>query len=296
MEAISRVVNCDNKLEICFLDLLSDDGWDDAIKSCRYVIHAASPVSLLASNNIEDLVKPAVDGLKRCLFFSIKNNVKRFVMTSSFSAIGAGSKKAEMNDEDWTDLDNPFISPYDISKTKAEKFLWNYKEELNTTAEIEICSVNPVIVIGPSLSRDMGVSNQVIKKLLDKSTPLTPRCGLNLVDVKDVAKIHVKAMLSSKANGKRFLLSAKTLWFNEIAHILRKNGYKNAPRFNAPNFLIKLLSIFDKELEIVLFYLGFKNKLHCNNAINIFDWVPSDIENSIIETANQMKDYKIISE
>ena len=294
IDSISKIVDCNNKLEICYLDLLEDEGWDDAIYGCKYVIHAASPVSLLSSNNIDDLVRPAVDGLRRCLFSSIKNNVKKFIMTSSFSAIGAGSKKNEISDQDWTNLDNPNISPYDISKTKAEKFLWDYFLKEDNSNKIEVCTINPVIVVGPSLSMDIGISNQVVKKLLDGSMPFTPKCGLNLVDVKDVAKIHVKAMLSSATNGKRFLLSAKSLWFQELAQILRNNGYKRAPKFNAPNFLIKFLSNFDKELEIVIFYLGFKNKLRCVNAKNILKWEPSRIEKSIIETANQMLEYGII--
>ncbi len=294
IDSISKVVDCKNKLEICLLDLLVDEGWDDAIKGCKYVIHAASPVSLLSTNNIDDLVKPALEGLKRCLFSSIKNNVKRFIMTSSFSAVGAGSRKTEMNDDDWTNLDSQNISPYDVSKTKAEIFLWDYTKNIDKKNKIEVCSINPVIVVGPSLSNDIGVSNQVIKKLLDGSIKFTPYCGLNLVDVKDVAKVHIQAMLNPKSHGKRFLLSAKSLWFQEIAQILRKNGYKKAPRFNAPNFLIRLLSIFDKELEIVLFYLGFKNKLKCDNAKDILKWEPSKIEKSIVETAEQMFKYGII--
>ena len=119
IDGISKVVDCNRKLEFCQLDLLKDDGWDDALNECEYVLHTASPVSLLLSNNPDDLIKPAVDGLERCLNSAVKNNVKRFVMTSSFSAIGAGSKEKELDDTNWTDLDNPHISPYDISKTKA---------------------------------------------------------------------------------------------------------------------------------------------------------------------------------
>ncbi len=294
IDSLHSVVDCSNKLEFCKLDLLKDDGWDDALQDCKYVLHTASPVSLLLSNNPEDLIRPAVDGLERCLKSAIKNKVKRFIMTSSFSAVGAGSKIKELDDTNWTDLKSPNISPYDISKTKAEMFLWDYVDNLEDSKKIEVCSINPVIVIGPSLSNDIGVSNTVVKKLLDGSTPMTPKFGINLVDVKDVADIHIEAMLNKNASGKRFLLSSETMWFSEVSKILRDNNFKKAPRFTAPNFLIKILALFDKELKIVLFYLGFKNVLKTTNALNILNWKPRNVKRSIIETAKQLYELGIV--
>ena len=294
IDSISKVDDCKEKLEFCQLDLLKDDGWDDALKGCKYVLHTASPVSLLLSNNPEDLIKPAVNGLERCLNSAVKNNVKRFVMTSSFSAIGAGSKEKELDDTNWTDLNNPHISPYDISKTMAEKFLWEYTSKLDKSKNIEVCSINPVIVVGPSLSKDVGVSNIVVKKLLDGTSPMVPRFGLHLVDVKDVADMHLEAMINPKAAGKRFLLCSESLWFKEVSNILRSNNFNKAPKFTAPDLLVKILAMFDKELKIVLFYLGFKNKLNSNNAKKIFRWKPKKVNQAIIDTAKQLYDLGIL--
>ena len=294
IDSISKVVDCKEKLEFYQLDLLKDDGWDDALKGCKYVLHTASPVSLLLSNNPDDLIKPAVNGLERCLNSAVKNNVKRFVMTSSFSAIGAGSKEKEIDDTNWTDLNNPHISPYDISKTMAEKFLWEYVSKLDKSKNIEVCSINPVIVVGPSLSEDVGVSNTVVKKLLDGTSPMVPRFGLHLVDVKDVADMHLEAMINPKAAGKRFLLCSESLWFKEVSNILRSNNFNKAPKFTAPNLLVKILAMFDKELKIVLFYLGFKNKLNSNNAKKILSWKPEKVNQAIIDTAKQLYELGIL--
>lgn len=294
IDSISKVVDCDGKLEFCQLDLLKDDGWNDALDECEYVLHTASPVSLLLSNNPDDLIKPAVNGLERCLNSAVKNNIKRFVMTSSFSAIGAGSKEKELDDTNWTDLNNLNISPYDISKTKAEMFLWEYVSKLDKSKNIEVCSINPVIVVGPSLSKDVGVSNTVVKKLLDGSSPMVPKFGVNLVDVKDVADMHIEAMINPKAAGKRFLLSSESLWFTEVSNILRLNNFNKAPKFTAPNFLVKILAIFDKELKIVLFYLGFKNTLYSNNAKKILNWKPKKVDQALIDTAKQLYELGIL--
>ena len=56
-------------------------------------------------------------------------------------------------------------------------FLWEYVSKLDESKNIEVCGINPVIVVGPSLSKDVGVSNTVIKKLLDGSSPMVPRFG-----------------------------------------------------------------------------------------------------------------------
>ena len=294
INSVSKIIKCKNRIKFVELDLMKDEGWDAAINGCEYVLHIASPVSLKVSDEPDTLIKPAVEGLKRCLRSAVNNKVKRFVMTSSFSAIGAGSRQKELNDDNWTDLNNPNITPYDISKTKAEIFLWNYVEKLNPSQHIEVCTINPVIVIGPSLSDDIGISNIVIRKLLDGSMPLIPKVGVNLIDVKDVAEMHIEAMLHKNAAGKRFLLSSESVWISDLAKILRNNNYSKVSRFIAPNFLIKLLSIFDKEIKIILFYLGFKNILHINNAVNILKYKPRKIKNAVLETAKQLYDLKML--
>ena len=293
IQAISKVVDCTDKIEFCELDLTKDEGWDDAIKGCDYVLHVASPLMLGFPKNPDDIILPAVNGLKRCIASAVKNKVKRFVMTSSFAAIGSGSKtKTTFDDNDWTDLDNPDLNPYNISKTKAEMALWDYIESLDKDQKIEVCTINPTVVIGPSLSHDVGGSNLAISKLLDGSMPFSAKFGIDLVDVQDVADMHIEAMLNKDAAGKRFLLSAKTIWYSDLAQFLRKNNFLKAPKYSAPNFLIRLFSLFDKEVRLVTDRLGIKYNLKPNNAINILKWKPRNVDNAIIETAGQLYDLR----
>ena len=178
IKGISKVVDCTDKIEFCELDLTKDEGWDDAIKGCDYVLHVASPLMLGFPKNPDDIILPAINGLKRCIASAVKNKVKRFVMTSSFAAIGSGSKtKTTFDDNDWTDLDNLDLNPYNISKTKAEMALWDYIQSLDEDQKIEVCTINPTVVIGPSLSHDVGGSNLAISKLLDGSMPFSAQFG-----------------------------------------------------------------------------------------------------------------------
>ena len=293
IKGISKVVDCTDKIEFCELDLTKDEGWDDAIKGCDYVLHVASPLMLGFPKNPDDIILPAVNGLKRCIASAVKNKVKRFVMTSSFAAIGSGSKtKTTFDDNDWTDLDNLDLNPYNISKTKAEMALWDYIQSLDEDQKIEVCTINPTVVIGPSLSHDVGGSNLAISKLLDGSMPFSAQFGIDLVDVQDVADMHIEAMLNKDAAGKRFLLSSKTIWYSDLAKFLRKNNFLKAPKYSAPNFLIRLFSLFDKEVRLVTDRLGIKYDLKPNNAINILKWKPRNIDNAIIETAGQLYDLR----
>jgi len=293
ISSISKVIDCTNKLEFCELNLMKDEGWEEAIKGCTYVLHIASPLMLGFPKNPDEIIKPAVNGLKRAIQSAVQNKVKRFVMTSSFAAIGSGSKtKTEFNDDDWTDLNNPDLNPYNISKTKAEMALWDYINSLDEDQRIEVCTINPTVVIGPSLSNDVGGSNLAIRKLLDGSMPFSSKFGIDLVDVQDVADMHIEAMLNKDASGKRFLLSSKTIWYSELSNILRKNKFLKAPKYVAPNFLIRLFSLFDKEVRLIVDRLGIKYKLKTNNAIQILNWKPRLIEKTIIDTANQLYELK----
>ena len=130
INAISKVIDIKGKLEFCQLDLMLDEGWDNEIEGCDYVLHLASPLIFGVPKDPNSLIQPALGGIQRCLKAAVKNKVKRFVMTSSFAAIGSGSNKIEFNDDDWTNLEYEKHA-YNISKTKAEQFLWDYINSLD---------------------------------------------------------------------------------------------------------------------------------------------------------------------
>jgi len=293
LNCLSRHVDCTGKIEFCELNLLNDEGWSESIKGCNYVLHVASPV-IPGRAEVDELVKPALGGLQRCLKAAVENKVKRFVMTSSFAAI-YGNGKSEFNDDDWTDLTNEKLFPYEISKTKAELFLWEHINSLDKSERIEVCAINPVLVVGPSLSDSVSISNRIaIKKLLTGSIPFNPKISISLVDVKDVALAHIRAMKEKNAAGKRFLLSEKTIWCSDISNILYDNGFKKVPRYTAPNWLIKFLSIFISSLRMAVEKLGKKEVLHTNNARNILKLNPKGVDQAIVSSAKQLHDLKLV--
>jgi dihydroflavonol-4-reductase len=287
IDAVEKEVSTAGMLEFCELDLLKDEGWDEAVAGCDYVQHIASPIPTTSSNDYDIVVKPAVNGIKRCLNAALKNNVKRFVMTSSVAAVGGSNHKFEYDDTDWTDLSMD-VAPYQTSKTKAEQYLWDFMKEHEGKTDMEAVAINPSMVFGSSLSDDIGASNLVIKRLIDGSLPVTLNICINIVHIKDVADMHFEAMINDKAPGKRFIASNNHMFFPEIAKVLNENGFK-APKIKLPSFLARVFSIFDKQIKHFVKDIDILRVYHAQNAKDVLGWKFRSSESAIIDAATQIK-------
>jgi Nucleoside-diphosphate-sugar epimerases len=274
-------------LEFCELDLLKDEGWDEAVAGCDYVQHIASPIPTTNSDDYDIVVKPAVNGIKRCLNAALKNNIKRFVMTSSVAAVGGSNHKNEYDDTDWTDLSMD-VAPYQTSKTKAEQYLWDFMKEHEGKTDMEAVAINPSMVFGKSLSNDYGTSNLVIKRLIDGSLPFTLNICINIVHIKDVADMHFEAMINDKAPGKRFIASNNHMFFPEIAKVLNDNGFK-APKMKLPSLLARVFSLFDKQVKHFVNDIDILRIYNAKNAKDILGWKFRSSESAIIDAATQIK-------
>ena len=291
--ALSKVVNAENRLEICELDLLKDDGWDDAVSGCDYVMHVASPLLDREPKDQDEIIRPAHEGLMRAIKSSVKNKVKRFVMTSSFSAIGYGHVKDVFDESHWTDTTQK-IGAYNKSKAIAEKAMWDYLDSLKDEEKIEAVAINPTLVIGASLSDDVGTSNIFLQKMLDGSYPVVPKVHFGYVTVKDTAKAHVAAMTHPHACGKRFILAERCMWLYEVNKILRKHGYKKAPIRQAPNLLMKFLALFNNEASAIAGFVGKTKFTNSENAKNILKFSFENVEVGILEIAQQLESLGVI--
>ena len=280
-------------LNLFTFNLTEDDGWDEGMEGCDYLLHVASPIAL--ENHDEDFfVKPAVAGVKRAFKFAKKHNVKKVVLTSSVAAIfDTLEEKTYYDETDWSDPDNPSISHYSKSKTLAERAAWDFVK--NEGNPFELAVINPALVIGPSLSGDLGESNKAIAMVATGKMPVAVPLQFGYVDVRDVATAHVLAMQNSNSNGERFALAEKDLWYKDVAKVLRENGFDKAPTFNVPVWLAKILANFSKELKITLPYLGrVRSVKNTSKAKDILGWNPRPAEQSIIDIAEQIKEMGLI--
>ena len=277
----------DANLSLYECDLMSDDGWEKAIDGCDYVLHIASPFINGLPDHEDDLIKPALTGTQRILELSATNpQIKKIIITSSFAAVGdTFNGQTVFNESDWSDPNNNKISAYNKSKTLAEKSAWDFME---SNPSFKLTVINPVGVIGPMLSDDIGTSNLFVKKILDGSTPGNPGLHIGFVDVRDVARAHVDSIKNEKSNNKRIILSKDEIWVSELSEILRNLGYK-APKRNIPKWLISVLSLFDKQLGGLIPMIGKVRNIESSIFSEVFDWELISIEESAKVTAEQLK-------
>ena len=157
--------------------------------------------------------------------------VKRVVVTSSVAAIrlADGAASRPLDEGDWTDPDNPGLTPYVRSKTIAERAAWELVRERGE--EDRLAVVNPGAIIGPVLSDDLSYSLQAVQRLLE-GMPGVPRLGFSLVDVRDVADLEIRAMTAPEAGGERFIAADRFLWMARDrrgpARAARRGGLEGA--------------------------------------------------------------------
>jgi dihydroflavonol-4-reductase len=275
----------DDNLEFCKLNLLSDDGWKDAMQGCDYLLHMASPFITYEPKNEDDLIRPAKEGTLRALKFAKDAGVKKVVLTSSVAAIAYGHEKSICGPSDWSDI-NQNIGAYTKSKTIAERAAWNFinsQEQKN----MAMTTVHPGLVLGPLLSDDIdGASADIMNKLITGQFPGNPNLNFTIVDVRDVALLHVKAISSDESNGKRCLTTSKDyLHMSKLSSILREGGYKKAPSKNIPNFIVKFLALFSSEMKGVARNLDRKYEVDISETISLFNWKPIEIKKTILDMA-----------
>ncbi len=247
------------KVEIFEADLSSDAGWDEAVKDCDCVAHIASPFPLNQPKDENELIKPAVDGTLRVLRAAKKAGVKRFVQTSSLVAVmfGHGHDKLNFNEDDWSNLNGPGMNPYNKSKTLAEKAGRDFIAAEG--GNMHYSTINPGLVMGPSLDEEIGTSLELVQMFLAGKYPGAPKLKMPVVDVRDIAKMHLLAMETDEPSGGRYAGVSEMSWMMEISTALRNglgDGAKKVPKFELPNFMLKLVGLFGPAAKSIIPELG----------------------------------------
>jgi nucleoside-diphosphate-sugar epimerase len=273
-------------------DLESDAGWPQAVAGCDYVLHLASPFPMGLPRHEDDLIVPARQGALRVLRASREAGVKRVVLTSSFAAVGYGHgpQSAPFDETSWTDLSGQGVSPYVKSKTLAERAAWDFVAREGGSLELSV--VNPVGVFGPVLAPDYATSIVVVQRMMDGSVPGCPRLYFGVVDVRDVADLHLRAMTDPAAKGERFLaVSGAFLSMLEIAQVLHDRlgpAAKRVPTRQLPNWMVRLASLADPVLKQVVPELGKKKDATSAKAQRVLGWSPRSAADALVATAESM--------
>lgn len=263
-------------------DLLSDAGWDAAMQGCTYVLHVASPFLLAEPKHEDELIVPAVEGTRRVVAAAQRAGVKRLVLTSSTFAIIAGKDSGRYGPGTWSDT-SARIGAYARSKTLAERAAW----EAAKGGTMELTVINPGAVFGPSLGAKMdGQSVALMTAMIGGKMPMIPDMSMGMVDVRDVARLHVRAMTAPGAAGQRFIAaSADPISMATVAGVLRDAGYKKVPSRRAPAALLKVMALFDREARGMLPFIGKAAAFDNSATLAALNWQPTPLETSFREMA-----------
>lgn len=286
-------VEAGSRLSFAAADLMRDAGWAEAVAGCDYVLHVASPFPAGTPKHEDELIIPAREGALRVLRASRDAGVKRVVLTSSFAAIGYGHppEKNQFTEADWTNPERPGVGAYQKSKTLAERAAWDFMAREGGALELSV--INPVGVFGPVLGPDFSSSILLLKQLLGGAMPACPRLYFGVVDVRDVADLHLRAMTDPAARGERFLaVAGDFLGLIDIARILRTHlgdVARKVPTRELPDWLVRFAALFIPMVRQTLPELGKVKNGSNEKAKRMLGWAPRTSTECLVATAESLQ-------
>lgn len=270
-QALAPHANLDERLEFVEADLSKDSGWTEAVRGCRYVLHVRS---------------------------ASEARVERVVMTSSLAAVIYGHPRdgsRVYDEESWSILGED-VGAYEKSKTIAERAAWDFVNALPADRRTELVTVNPGLVLGPILDDDYGTSGELVKKLLRHEMPGCVRVGWAMVDVRDVAKMHLLAMTRQEAAGQRFVCAGEFAWMIDVARVLdrhfRSKGYR-VPLRELPGWTLRVAAVFDKTMGLIVHELGKRQDVSHARAEKVLGWRPRGLEEMVVAMGESLIRYGV---
>jgi nucleoside-diphosphate-sugar epimerase len=286
-----------DRLSFVAADLTSNVGWPQAVSGCAFVLHVASPFPQRQPRNENDLIVPAREGALRVLRAARDAGVRRVVLTSSFAAIGYGTpaKDEAYTESDWTNP-NGHVSAYVKSKTLAERAAWDFIDREG--GGLELAVINPVGIVGPVLGRRLSASIELVRRPLSGGVPGLPKTSFGIVDVRDVADLHLRAMTAPAARGERFLaVAGDFMTLPDMATVLKSRlgaAADGVPTRVLPNWMVRLAAWFDPSLRDVAHRLGHPMNASHEKARRVLGWQPRSPEDSLVATAASLIDFNLV--
>jgi dihydroflavonol-4-reductase len=290
--AVAPAVDAGDRLTIVAADLIQDAGWDAAVAGCDYVLHVASPLGGSTGGEANALVAPAREGTLRVLGAAVRAGVKRVVMTSAAAAARPPLGSDRVSDETvWADPADPQFDAYRVSKILAERAAWDFMSA--HAPATTFTTILPGAVFGPVLTKANLGSVQIIQRLLDGRPSGVPRLGFSIVDVRDLADLHIRAMTAPDAAGQRFIAGGDFMWMADIARTLRSQLGARAgkvPTRRLPDIVVRFLSLFLPHVRMLTPLLGRTTHLTSEKARRVLGFSPRPAAATVTDCARSLLD------
>lgn len=247
-KAVAEQAGADSleRLELVEADILDDKGWADAMRGVTAVMHIATAIRADEPKDQSVVIRPAVEGTERVLRFTHEAGIKRFIMTSSIATVGYGhgqtSGRRVYDETYFTQFEKMrWTWAYCVGKTMAERATWAFAKANG----LEVTTIHPGAIIGPPLDEDASISIMLVTGLLDGATPALPSNGFSIIDVRDVAEMHVAALANPESIGQRYLATADYMPFPKVAATVQElfPSHKITMR-TVPDWIIRIVAMF----------------------------------------------------
>ena len=241
-------------LEIVEMDLFDEVSVHAAIAGCTDLIHTAAAVRISAKDPQKQIVDPSVVGTRNVVAaIDAARTVERFVHTSSTAAIRPMTWKdgETLTTKTWADDATLEGNPYGLAKVLAERIVRDWHSG-GGEEKPRMVTIHPSVVFGPPMSKiHLRGSLSFLNALVQRKVPVLIPIQINIVDVRDVAEAHVRALTEGQ-NAGRYLTVSGDMQFSEISRTLRDEYPElKTPRFTVP-YLIALIfgPLFDRRITL----------------------------------------------
>lgn len=238
-----------SRLSFVAADLGADADWAAAMGGVVTLVHTASPFPLTPPKDDDEVIRPALEGTLRVLGSAHAAGIRRVVLTSSVAAVTPANRSGTFDESSWADAKDPSTSAYSRSKILAERAAWDFA----AAKGMALTTINPGFVFGAPLGDCDGTSVALVRRLMKGTDPLMAKVEYSVVDVTDIARMHLRAVQDPATAGKRYLGAAGTLSFVQMGRILKAaHPTRRIATRAAPSFLLRLMALFDTSLAQIL--------------------------------------------
>ncbi|GAA6044393.1 hypothetical protein JCM8097_002086 [Rhodosporidiobolus ruineniae] len=279
-------------------DVEQEGAFEEAVKGVDAVLHTASPFHFRVTDPHKDLINPAVQGTLGALRSAAKEaGIKRVVITASFASIVNPHEPVyTFTEADWNEFSPKEVEKkgkdvdpsqaYRASKTLAEKAAWEFVEK--EKPGFDIATVNPPLIFGNIVHQCESADklntsvNNFYQFLIGSKSAEDAQAGFgSFVDVRDVARIHIDALVTPEAGNERFLVAHSDSSYQPLLDLF----FAHAPP--------ALLDAFPNAQRGTPGAPKPKqNVIDAGKAKRTFGWTPIEPKDTVIDMAASLAEYQ----